>query len=50
MKSKKKDLYKKKVVRIQIGKENSILAFVSYMNMGLCPIIKIVHHTLLENI
>lgn len=53
MKSKKKVLTKKKVIRIQIGKEklrNLILALLSHVNMGLCPIIKIVHHTHLENI
>lgn len=45
VKSKNKVLYKK--IRIQIGKEtlkNLILALLSLMNMGLCPI-KIVHHT-----
>lgn len=53
MKSKKKVLTKKKVIRIQIGKEklrNLILALLSHVNMGLFPIIKIVHHTHLENI
>lgn len=53
MKSKKKVLTKKKVVRIQIGKEklrNLILDLLSHVNMGLRPIIKIVHHTHLENI
>lgn len=51
MKSKKKVLTKK-VVRIQIGKEklrNLILALLSHVNMGLCPIIKVDHHAHLEN-
>lgn len=49
----KESSYKKKVVRIQIGKEklrNLILDLLSHVNMGLRPIIKIVHHTHLENI